>query len=104
MTLRGVALAALVASALAQTPSGPDSLAPLVAPPVPIALEAEYFRTDGVLARLRAELDRANAEYEAAVKALVEVCGAGFVPAPTQDKKHLYCARVTPPPKPPAAQ
>jgi hypothetical protein len=105
MTLRlapvaAAAAALLIAGALAQTPSGPAVLAPLVAPPVPIALEAEFFRADGVLTRLKVELEHASADYDEAVKALVKACGEGFAPAPTQDKKHLMCQRVTPPPPP----
>jgi hypothetical protein len=101
-------VAALVA--LAQTPSGPAGL-PRGAgvdkdgnllpkeQVIPIELQAEYFRTDGVLAHLRAELAQANAEYEAAVKAMLEACGKGSTPTLTADKKHLFC--VAQPPAPP---
>ena len=62
------------------------------APVIPIELQAEYFRADGVLAHLRADLAQANTDYEAAVKAIVKACGDGAVPVPTDDKKRLYCA------------
>lgn len=98
MRLAAVLLAGV---ALAQTPSGPAALAPLVVPPIPMELQAEYFRADGVLARLRADIERAQADYDAAVAALVKACGEGFNVAPTPDRKNLMCVRVTPPPAKP---
>jgi hypothetical protein len=99
---------ALALAALAQTPSGPAALplGPGAAeqmakeqPVIPLELQMEYFRTDGVLAHLRAELAAASAEYDAAVKAMVEACGKGAAPVLTQDKKRLFC--VAQPPAPP---
>ena len=65
-------------------------------PVIPIELQAEYFRTDGVLAHLRADLAVAQTEYEAAVKAMVEACGKDSAPTLTQDKKHLFCVAQAP--------
>jgi hypothetical protein len=111
--LKPAALFALLAAiALAQTASGPaglplgpgaaDQMAKDAAakeqPVIPIELQAEYFRTDGVLAHLRAELAAANAEYEAAVKAMIDACGKGAAPTLTQDKKHLFCVAQPPAP------
>lgn len=69
-------------------------------PEIPIEQQAEYFRTDGVLAHLKLQLDEANADYEAAVKAVVKTCGEGYAPAVSQDKKHLMCAATPKPVKP----
>jgi hypothetical protein len=69
------------------------------APVIAIELQAEYFRTDGVLAHLRADLDKAQAEYEEAVKAVVKACGEGSAPTLTQDKKHLFCVAQPAPKK-----
>jgi hypothetical protein len=65
-------------------------------------LQMEYFRTDGALAHLKADLERANAEYDAAVSALVKACGEGNAPTLTQDKKRLFC--VAQPAAAPAAK
>lgn len=100
-------IAALAAAALAQSgggaagdTNGKNEPAAKPAPVIPIELQAEYYRADGVLAHLQGELAKANADYEAAVKAILKACGEGFVAAPTDDKKHLYCAVQ---PAPPAA-
>jgi hypothetical protein len=91
-------IAFAAAAALAQT-GGPvtsgGSGAP-AAPVIPVELQLEYFRADGVLAHLRAELADANAEYEAAVKAVVKACGEGSGPVLTADKKHLFCVAQPP--------
>lgn len=81
-------LAIVAAAALAAD----EKPAPKPAPPIPLELQVEFFRTDGALTRLKAEVDHANAEYEAAVAAMVKACGEGFAPTQTQDKKRLYCA------------
>jgi hypothetical protein len=90
-------IAFAAAAALAQTggPIAAGSGAP-AAPVIPVELQLEYFRADGVLAHLRAELADANAEYEAAVKAVVKACGEGSGPVLTADKKHLFCVAQPP--------
>ena len=87
-------IAAIAAAAFAQSGAGDGkNEAPAKpAPVIPIELQAEYYRADGVLAHLQAELTKANADYEAAVKAIVKACGDGFIAVPTEDKKRLYCA------------
>lgn len=86
-------LLVIALAALAQTGGDLKNEAPAKpAPVIPIELQAEYFRSDGVLAHLRADLAQANADYEAAVKAILAACGAGYIAVPTEDKKHLYCA------------
>lgn len=115
--MKPIILTLTALAALAQTASGPvtpESPKPASgavaerlagAPPtakdpvIPIELQMEYFRTDGALAHLRAELDKANAEYEAAVNAMVKACGEGSSPTLTQDKKHLFCVAQAPAPK-----
>lgn len=98
MALTALLVLFAVLAILGQTGSGPAALAP--APLIPMELQAEYFRADGVLARLRADLEHAQADYDAAVAAIVKACGTGFNVAPTPDRKNLMCVRVTPPPKP----
>jgi hypothetical protein len=93
-----IALAGIVAiAALAQTggPIAGGSGGP-AAPVIPVELQLEYFRTDGVLAHLKAELAEANAEYEAAFKAIVKACGENSDPLLTQDKKRLFCVARAP--------
>jgi hypothetical protein len=91
---------AVVCAALAQTASGPAGLPAGAgvspngkdpAPVIPLELQLEYFRTDGILSRLRAEIEKASAEYEAAIAAMVKACGEGSAPTLTQDKKRLFC-------------
>jgi hypothetical protein len=85
------------ASGPAAIPLGPGATAEMgkdasKVPVIPIELQAEYFRTDGILAHMRAEMDKANTDYEAAVKAMLAACGKGFSPTMTPDKKNLVCA------------
>lgn len=84
----------------AQSPAGsgsePDAAAGAggaknAAPVIPLELQVEYFRTDGALAHLQAQLAEAQTEYEAAVKAITKACGPDAAPVLTQDKKHLFC-------------
>ncbi|HEV8500424.1 MAG TPA: hypothetical protein VGR63_02520 [Casimicrobiaceae bacterium] len=94
-----IALASfLVFAALAQT--GGDVTAggsgPAAAATIPLDHQLEYFRTDGRLAHLRAELAAANTEYEAAVKVVVKDCGEGSGPVLTQDGRHLFCVAQAP--------
>ena len=84
---------AVALGVLAQAPSGPAGL-PLgagVTEQIPLELQLEYFRTDGIVQRLKAELEHASAEYEAAVAAVVKACGDGATPQMTSDKKRLLC-------------
>ena len=86
-----IAFASFLAfAALAQTGAEVKSDAK-PAPTIPLDHQLEYFRTDGRLAHLRAELAEANTEYEAAVKTVVKDCGEGSGPLLTQDQKHLFC-------------
>jgi hypothetical protein len=110
--LKPAALLVAGALALAQTASGPAGLplgpgaaeqlakdaAAKDAPVIPLELQMEYFRTDGVLAHLRAELAAASAEYDAAVKAMLDACGKGAAPVLTADKKRLFCVAQPPAP------
>ena len=95
--MKPLLIAFAAAAALAQTggPIAGGSGAP-AAPVIPVELQLEYFRTDGVLAHLKAELAEANAEYEAAFKAIVKACGDTSDPLLTQDKKHLFCVARAP--------
>jgi hypothetical protein len=100
--MKAAALLISALAVLAQSGGGDgakDAPKPEAAKPAPviaIELQAEYFRTDGVLAHLKADLDKAQAEYEEAVKAVVKACGEGSAPTLTQDKKHLFCVAQSP--------
>jgi hypothetical protein len=82
----------LALAAFAQTASAP-------APVIPIEQQAEYFRADGVLAHLKAEMADAQKDFEDAVKAVVATCGADAAPTLTADRKHLFCVAKAPAPK-----
>jgi hypothetical protein len=96
-----LSIALLAISAFAQQASGPANIPPGPGaaaetakdkPPVtPMELQAEYFRTDGILAHMRAEMDKANADYETAIKAMLKACGEHFAPIMAPDKKTLVC-------------
>jgi hypothetical protein len=82
------------ASGPANVPLGPGAAAEMAKdkpPVIPMELQAEYFRTDGILAHMKAEMDKANADYEAAIKAMLKSCGDHFTPIMAPDKKTLVC-------------
>lgn len=98
--IKPFALVAVYAiAALDQLPSGAGGSAPAAAKAPEITLEhqLEYFRTDGRLAHLRAEVAEANAEYDAAVAAVRKDCGADAIPLPAQDNRRLVCVATKPP-------
>jgi len=78
-------LAVLLALTAFATPPGKP-------PEIPVAQQTEFFRADAVLAHLQLDLERAQVEYNAAAGAMAKTCGESYLPALTQDKKHLFCA------------
>jgi hypothetical protein len=92
---RSLAIGALALAAIAQvvptSGADPESAKTAAAPVIPLELQVEYFRTDGALAHLQAQMAEAQSEFEAAVKAVVRACGPDSAPTLTQDKKHLFC-------------
>lgn len=104
--MRRALIVLIAGAALAQTPSGPAGIPsgvhdPVQSPDAPVIaleLQVEYFRTDGVLSRLRAQITAAQADYDAAVAALVKACGAKAQPTLTQDQKRLFCVAIAAPP------
>jgi hypothetical protein len=93
-----LALAAFAQTAAPPPAPVPGAVIPMAPAAIPIELQAEYFRSDGVLAHLKAEMADAQTDFEAAVKAVVAACGADSAPTLTADRKHLFCVAKPPAP------
>jgi hypothetical protein len=76
-----------LACARAQAPA-PPTISP--------SLEAEYYRADGIVARMKQTYDAATLDLQKAIVEIQKTCGDKY--QPTVAEKHLVCVAAPPPP------